>query len=142
MNQNRWLGLLLFVVVCLLCVAPAFAAVTPEAVKQWWNPYAALGLMLFGTAVKFWPPLAKVHNEAIGWLNAVLYILVSLGASGVVHASGVGAVVGGATVDFADTIVRGVVHSASAMALWETFGRYFLQRVLRMKKAVPAPAIP
>lgn len=135
MKIHSGVKVLMIMVVMLLGVGPALAAVTPEAVRAWWNPYAAMAMVAFGMVVKFWPPLAKLHNEAIGWLNTVLYIVASLVMPGIVHA-GAGAVVGGAALTFADTVVRGVVHSASAMVLWETLGRYAIQRVLGMRPAV------
>lgn len=133
MRWLRSLGLAAFVIGVLAASASA-AAVTPEGAKALFDAWAVGIMLLWGVAQKYWPPLAAVTNASIGWINTIGYIVARL-ATGTAHAG-----IGDAIPDAVGVLIGGVANAGWAMVVYETVGRTFLEKLLRLKKAVPKTA--
>jgi len=134
MRWFQYLGLALVVGVLVATSATA-AAVTPESVKGVFDAWAVAAMIVWGIACKYFPPLAKIPNATIGWVNMIGYILTRL-ATGTAQAGGVLDVVP----DAVGLLIGGAANAGWAMVMYETLGRTLLERVLKLKKAVPKPA--
>jgi len=133
MKVVRVLGVVAFVV-AVLAGSAAAAAATPESVKAIFDGWAVGIMLLWGVAQKYYPPLSKIANATIGWINTLGYIVAKL-ATGTAFAGAFDAVP-----DAVGVVLSGMTNAGWAMVLYETLGRTFLERLLRLKKAVPKPA--
>ena len=111
----------------------ALRTITPEAARSVFDAWAVFLMLAFGVAVKYWPPLAKISNSAIGWINFLGYAIGRL-LVGTAHAGPLDAVP-----NAVGLVVGGFTNAGWAMVLYETLGRGFLEKLLRLKKAVPKP---
>ena len=138
----RWgAAVMLAMFIGLLLASPVTAfTLTPEGVRQWFSPFAAVAMVVFGIAVKYWPPLAIIPNQIIAWLNVIIFIVATTAGIETAHASVFGDAARLAGFTFADQIIRGVVHARVAKELYELMGRGLLEGVFGWRKAVPKPA--
>lgn len=93
------------------------------------NAILPLLLLLWGLAVKYWPPLAKLPNAIIPYLNVLLAFLVKIATPADAHADST-LVVGTAAVhaSFWSILLAGVVDSIKATLLYEVFVRHPAER--------------
>lgn len=110
---------------------------TPDQFKTLFDGNSIVIMFIVGLLVKYVPQLAKVSNQAIGWLNVFGYILTRLFVPTAAHAAGLGDVAR-AVPDIGSILIGSLTSAAWARTLYETLGRPFLERVLKLKKAVPA----
>lgn len=127
---------LIAVLFCLvvLVVGASAAAVTPESAKGVFDGWAVGIMLVWGVACKYFPPLAKIPNATIGWVNFLGYVLSRL-ATGTAIAGPLDAVPGAVGM-----VIGGMTNASWAMVLYETLGRTLMERFLGIKKAVPTPA--
>jgi len=138
----RWgAAVMLAMFIGLLLASPVTAfTLTPEGVRQWFSPFAAVAMVLFGIAVKYFPPLAKIPNEIIAWLNTAIFVIATTAGIEIAHASLLGDSARLAGFTFADQVIRGIVHARVGQELYELLGRGLLEKVFGWKKAIPKPA--
>lgn len=105
---------------------------SPDQVKALFDHNAVILMFLSGVAIKYWPKLGKVSNEYIGWINVGAYILTKLFV-GDAHAG-----VADKVPDAVGVLLGGATNAGWAFMLYETIGRTFLEKILHLKKAVPA----
>ncbi len=109
-------------------IALAAAAVTPDAVKSFFDAYAILFMFVWGLIHTRFPALARVPNEIIPWVNAVGYIVLKFIVPEEAHAG-----VGGSIVGFGGLVwvtARGAATSAVTSLLYDKFAKVFLDRWL------------
>lgn len=105
---------------------------TPDAIKLFFDTNTVLIMFLWGILCKYVPFLAKVPNWTIGWVNLLGYILTAFIVP-TAHAAGVK----DAVPDAVGILIGGATSAGWAMVLYETLGRTLLEKILRLKKAVP-----
>lgn len=109
---------------------------TPDALKLFFDANAIIVQFLVGIVIKYVPAFAKVNNQAIGWINAVGYVLVHYFTPAVAHAAGSNVIA--AIPDIGFILISALTSSMWARTAYETLGRPLLEHVLKLKKAVPA----
>ncbi|OGO47237.1 MAG: hypothetical protein A2Z30_03355 [Chloroflexi bacterium RBG_16_64_43] len=92
-----------------------------------------LVLTLIGVAVKYWPPLGKLANGAIPYLNTLLALLGVL-AVPAAHAGVLG--IGGWAGGFLSPILTAAWTAVQSALIYEIFGRHPLEKGLGWKKAL------
>lgn len=130
--------LLTGVMLALMATCATAAAVTPEGIKAFFDANAVFIMFVWGLIVKYVPGLAKIPNDTIPWLNSVGYVLAGLGGTAIAQAVAPVAPTPGLT-DVAGTLIVGAFgNSIIASLLYERFGRSILEKIFKLKKAVPA----
>ena len=85
-----------------------------------------LVLMLVGLAVKYWPPLAKVPNLLIPYINVLLALLGTIAGPATAHAGMFG--IGGWVGNFLTPIVSAAWTAIQSALIYEVFGRHILAK--------------
>lgn len=102
---------------------------TPEQIRLFFDTNAIFIMFIWGVLCKYLPPLAKIPNETIPWVNLIGYIVTKLAVpdaqAGVLD--GVPGAVG--------CIIGGFTSAVWARQLYEGFGRTLLENWLKVKKA-------
>lgn len=109
----------------------------PDEIKIIFDTWAVTIMMLWGIVVKYFPKLGAIPNAIIGWTNLIGYILAKLvipdaHAADSVMVGSTGVL--GTVPDIIGIIIGGVTNAGWAMVLYETFGRTFLEKLLKLKK--------
>jgi hypothetical protein len=88
------------------------------------NAALPLLLVVWGIALKYWPPLAKFPNAAIPYVNALLAFLVKVASPADAHAdSTMVAGTAAAHASLWSMLLAGVIDSIKAAIMYEVFIR-------------------
>ena len=96
-------------------------------------------MFAFGLLVKYFPPLAKIPNAVIGWVNLVGYMATKLAGGNQAHAGEIvlhAGFFGNIAPDLMGVVIGGFTNCVWARQLYEGFGRSLLEQKLGWKKAV------
>lgn len=132
---------LMLILLVLLCMAPMVAraaAVTPESVKMIFNAWAVFIMLGWGFATKHFPPLAKLPNATIPWLNVLGFVLAQLGGIAPAQAGPLTPDGAHAAGGLLSAILGGFTNAIWARQLFEGFARPLIEGVL--VKKTPARA--
>ena len=112
---------------------------TPDSLKVLFDGLAVAIMFVWGLVTKYFPPLARIPNTLIPWLNVVGYILAKLWGGDPSPTTGLtqAGFFGNIAPDLLGVIIGGFTNSVWARQLYEGFGRGLLEQKLGWKKAVP-----
>lgn len=111
---------------------------TPEHLKALFDGQGILIVFVWGLLCKYTPPLARVPNQLIPWIGAILYCLQKLAGPALVAAAhaGVGGQLKDAIPNLASVLIGAFTSAVWARQLYEGFGRHALEQWLKVKKPV------
>jgi len=105
---------------------------TPEQLKALFDGNAIILIFIWGLICKYVPFLARIPNVIIPWIGALGYVVARFAVPDA-HAGPLSGVP-----DAIGCIIGGFTNAVWARQLYEGFGRGLLERLFKLKKAVPA----
>lgn len=106
-----------------------------DQLKALFDGNAIIIMFLWGLLCKYVPFMAKIPNGTIPYVNVIGYVLARLVIPAPAHA-GITPDQAGAGLAFGGVILGGFTSAVWARQLYEGFGRWLLENVFKLKKAV------